>query len=238
MKIFIDIALEVGKKLIESGAEIQRAEDSVKRICKSSGAKNVSVFSIPSFILVSATTKDGEFVIRSKRIYFRELNLGKIDRYNALSRSICNKNDTCKWDNYYYNFFELTISVIFATGAFCIYFGGTFYDALFAGIAGIIITLFEKIKPKKLNVILSSFVDTFIAGTFAVLMIKLGASCNADKVIIGAIMLLIPGMSISNSIKDIILGDTIAGILTMIEAVFIALAIVLGFALSVILFGG
>lgn len=61
---------------------------------------------------------------------------------------------------------------------------------------------------------------------------------NADKIMTGTIMLLIPGMSIGSSIKDLMSGNLIAGILQFTEALMVALAIALGFSAAVLIFGG
>lgn len=54
----------------------------------------------------------------------------------------------------------------------------------------------------------------------------------------GTIMLLIPGMSVGNAMKDLMSGDLIAGILEITEAFVTAFAIVLGFAGALLLFNG
>ncbi len=65
----------------------------------------------------------------------------------------------------------------------------------------------------------------------------IGISTHPDKIMIGTIMLLIPGMSIGASMKDMMSGNLIAGILQLIEAIIIAFAITLGFSISLIIFG-
>ena len=60
---------------------------------------------------------------------------------------------------------------------------------------------------------------------------------HPDKIMIGTIMLLIPGMSIGSAMKDMMSGNPIAGILQLTEAVIVAFAIVLGFAVAIIIFG-
>ena len=69
-------------------------------------------------------------------------------------------------------------------------------------------------------------------------LVKLGAVERADEIIIGNIMLLIPGISFTTSLRDIFTGDTIAGILGFLEAVLGALAIAAGYFLAVFVFGG
>ena len=55
---------------------------------------------------------------------------------------------------------------------------------------------------------------------------------------IGNIMLLIPGMALTNSIRDLLCGDIVAGLLRLVESLLIALAIAAGYSIPLILLGG
>ena len=61
---------------------------------------------------------------------------------------------------------------------------------------------------------------------------------DVDKVLIGNIMLLIPGISFTNALRDLFVGDSIAGLLRTVEAILLALAIGAGYFLFVWLMGG
>ena len=61
---------------------------------------------------------------------------------------------------------------------------------------------------------------------------------KADKITIGNIMLLIPGISFTTSLRDIINGDTISGLVGISEAVIKAIAIAIGFAMVLVGMGG
>lgn len=50
---------------------------------------------------------------------------------------------------------------------------------------------------------------------------------------IGNIMLVIPGRQLTNSLRDMINGDTISGLLNMSEALMRAVFVAMGFALVV-----
>jgi uncharacterized membrane protein YjjP (DUF1212 family) len=54
---------------------------------------------------------------------------------------------------------------------------------------------------------------------------------------IGDIMLVIPGLQLTNSLRDMINGDMISGLLNMSEALLKAVAVAVGFA-GVIILGG
>jgi uncharacterized membrane protein YjjP (DUF1212 family) len=51
-------------------------------------------------------------------------------------------------------------------------------------------------------------------------------------------MLLIPGISLTNSLRDLIGGDTNSGLLRLAEAIVTALSIAIGFGLASAVFGG
>ena len=81
-------------------------------------------------------------------------------------------------------------------------------------------------------------ISSIIAGTVAVLSVPLGISVHIDKVMIGGIMLLIPGIAVTNSIRDMLAGDIGTGLLRFANSVMLAAAIACGFALPMILSGG
>ncbi len=57
---------------------------------------------------------------------------------------------------------------------------------------------------------------------------KLNICANLDKTIIGSIMLLVPGLTITNAIRDTIAGDLLSGITKAAEAFLVAISIAVG----------
>ncbi len=123
-----------------------------------------------------------------------------------------------------------------ATGAFCIYFGGNITDALFSGIAGIIIT-YIPYNRNSFNIFSKTLIESTLSGIISFIPSLIGINTHPDKIMIGTIMLLIPGMSIGSAMKDLMSGNLIAGILQLTEAIITALAITIGFAIALIIFG-
>ena len=60
---------------------------------------------------------------------------------------------------------------------------------------------------------------------------------HVDKIMIGDIMLLIPGLMATNAIRDILIGDTISGVMRFIEAMLLAAVLALGFIGAIFLIG-
>lgn len=222
-------------KTVENGGEISRAEETVFRICKSTGAENINIFIIPSLISVTVLLNDKE-ITTTRRIYKNDLNLGRLEEINSESRIMCSEKNTSRKINYNYPIIFTVLCVILATGSFCIYFGGTPAEALFSGIAGLMIT-YIPYNRSSFNIFSRTLIESTISGIISFIPVLLGFNARPDKIMIGTIMLLIPGMSIGSAIRDMMSGDLIAGILQLTEAIIIALAIALGFAVALLIFG-
>ena len=65
-----------------------------------------------------------------------------------------------------------------------------------------------------------------------------GLGGNVDMVMIGTIMLLVPGVSFGYALRDLMFGDTLSGTLKIIQAVLLATMIALGYSLAILLAGG
>lgn len=223
-----ETALEIGAKMIENGAEINRVEDTITRLLDSQKIKNSSVFCINSIIIISSGN-----TVYTKRIRRNDLNLFNIEQLNNQSRCICESRAFHKKENIYPLIIKV-ISILFATGSFCIYFGGTIADAVFAGVVGLIIS---SIKPIINTGFAKTFCDSVIAGILSYLPSFLFDNIHPDKIMIGTIMLSIPGLTVGNAMRDIMNSDILSGVIELIDAIFIALSIALGFSVAVLIFG-
>ena len=61
---------------------------------------------------------------------------------------------------------------------------------------------------------------------------------NLDKIIIGAFMGLVPGVAITNFMRDVLEGDLFAGITKLTESLLTATALALGAGIALSLLGG
>ena len=131
------------------------------------------------------------------------------------------------------------IGSMLAAFSFTLFFGGNIKDAFISLLIAVILNLYNRfMKSAHINSLINSFVSGFIIGVLAILLTKLGLCDNFDKIIIGDIMLLIPGLSMFISINDIFKGDTMSGLGRFTEGLFLALSIGAGVGLSLIMLGG
>lgn len=233
----LEIATYAGQILLESGAETYRVEETIGKIALAFGATDTETFATPTGIIVSFTYKNELYSI-VKRIKKRGIDLNKIDKINDLSRRI--QNNPVDLDELHltlkkihngqtYTEIHRYISSALIAGVFAVIYGGNIYD-FFAGLivgCGLnYITL--NLKILSLNTFFINCVGGAFAATIAILLSYIGITHNINETIIGSIMLLVPGVAITNAARDIIAGDILAGLTRASEAFLIAVSIAVG----------
>ena len=128
-----------------------------------------------------------------------------------------------------------TTKIIFGSlsaAFFSILFGGTFFDSISSFLVSIIVLVSTtKLNSSSVTFFISNFCGAAIASILSILLVKIGLGKNVDKIIIGSIMTLVPGVSITNAIRDTMSGDFISGLSRGMEAIVTALAIAFGVGL-------
>ena len=66
------------------------------------------------------------------------------------------------------------------------------------------------------------YIVSLITALATSILVRFGIGHNIDKIMIGEIMLVIPGIAMTNAIRDLLMGDTGSGILRFINSVIIA----------------
>ncbi len=241
--------LEILEMMVESGAEIYRVEESAMRICKAYGMGRADIFATTSNIIISVESNDGVIKTHTRRIGQIGTNIEKVHALNNLVRKLCSEQpeltqivDEIKRikETPTYKPFVIFIFYAIVAGSFYLFFGGRnaieFVISLFIGLlVGIIGNFFAKLNANKL---LIRFISSLFACSVAIICKNTGIISNIDHIIIGNIMTLIPGVGLTNSLRDLFAGDSISGVLRLIEAVLLALAIACGYIISVFIFGG
>lgn len=240
-------AMDIGEQMLISGAEVHRVEESISRICRAFGAVRVDVFIITSSMVVTVHTRGGETYTQTRRVTSTNTNYEKLHRLNQLSREICEKqlsaqeierrlNDAVNCSKFPLWLEFICYSVI--AGAFTLFFGGNIIEALVSLAVGAAVWSAAFFLDKIIsNNIFRKFFSTVIATLLTFLAVRFCWIANADMVIIGNIMPLIPGIGLTNALRDLFTGDSIAGLLRTIEAVLTALSIAAGYFLIAVLGG-
>lgn len=240
-KDVLGIILDIGRELLRSGAEINRTEDTIKRLALSFGAEKADVFVIYNSISATLCFNGEEYTSTRGFPASTSTDFLKLEKLNGLSRRCAKENMSVQELKNAFeeirsekgSYLKFAAGGALAAGSFALFFGGSLWDALTAAVFGVIIILFQKyfsaILPNKM---LYTFVSALVSGIGIILISKLVSVLNADKVIIGAIMLLVPGKGITNSARDILLGDTVSGAMKLLESLFLAGALAAGYLIA------
>ncbi len=243
----LDCMLEMGDLLLDCGAEIGRVEDTLSRVGHSYGAEQMSVFVIPSLISISMSFPDSESITETRRIHsFGNTDFYRLEKINAMSRE-CSVSPIpleelrARLDKVAHGhkpFFMVMVGSILGAGGFAVFFGGNLWDGLVAAcFAALIVLLQTRIGKTQLGVVASNLMVSFVIGLGVGLTVELIPALHMDKILIGDIMLLIPGLAMTNAIRNTLLGNTISGVVRLAESLIWAAALAGGFMVALVIVG-
>lgn len=244
-----ELAVTAGYCLLENGAETYRVEESAVRIITAYGVADCDVFAVPSCIIVTLTAlgENGEIqsFTRMKRIKERGTNLDRVSKINDICRNICKNTPACKSacrelcsmaQSPVYPFAVQVAATAAISFAFTLFFGGDLGGACWAVLCGVVLRLaMHGMERFDVNNFFANIGGSAIVAAAAFLGVALGISEGFDKIIIGTLMNLVPGVALTNSMRDIIAGDLLSGMTKLLEALMTAAAIALGSGISLYL---
>lgn len=237
-ELLLDLTIKLGHRLAMSGAETYRIEESITRILSAYGIQS-ETFAIPNCLTISIETLDGKPMTRMCRIGYHGNDLDSVERYSNLSRKICSETPTpgeaIAWlkeaDAAHLDYklpMYLAGNFLGALG-FGVFFGGTMIDGLCAGACGVLVGIITQIMNRlKVNPFFSTMTTAFVMAMAAYGLGSLHIADNTDMVIIGTLMLLMPGLIFTNAMRDIIFGDINSGINRIVQVIMIASAVAIG----------
>ncbi|MCO7176693.1 threonine/serine exporter family protein [Sporolactobacillus kofuensis] len=230
------VCVLTGKILLQNGAETYRVEDTMNRIANSYAVHHAQSFVTPTGIIFSIEDHD---VTQLVRINQRGTNLRKVTEVNTLSRRVA--QGEVSLNELYQLLRQIDRSTVayseplqifaaaVASSCFLLMFLGKWQDllpAFFAGGAGQAgMIYFHKLAKVKF---FSEFMSSIVIGMIALLSVRLGLGIEMNKIIIGAVMPLVPGVAITNAVRDIMAGDLVSGLSKSAEAGLTAFAIGIG----------
>lgn len=236
----MEACLLAGKIMLQSGAETYRVEDTMMRMALSFGIEETNSYVTPTGIIFSAVGNE-QTVTRFIRILERSTDLKKVTYVNSISRKVSDGEippnevlSRLKEIDSLDLTFPLKLQVAaasVASGCFLIMFNGAWNDFIPAMVSGGV-GYFSFINVHRLVPIrfFSEFLASFIIGLLSLFFVKIGWGGELDKIIIGSLMTLVPGLLITNALRDLIAGHLVSGLSKGAEAFLTAFAIGTGIA--------
>ena len=225
----VEYTLNIGRQMMECGAEAWRAENTMARIFRAYGLEVLDAHVIATQAAVTVKTPTGEHYTSTCMILPDKTgtDLGRLETLNAAARHICGapppleelplclKRPVARWS------WRELLGYLLGAGA----------------IGGVVYLMEQVRRVHQQNKIIYTVVACFLAGLLAQACVGIGFGVNLDLIMIGDIMLFIPGLVIVNGVREFFYADILTGLYRLVEALLIAGAIAAGYAVSLMMGG-
>jgi len=250
--LILDTAKKAAQLILQNGGETYRAEDTCRRICLSCGAEKVDVLSVTTGVVISvefdSPFSDANYIHTTvARVPFRTINLKGVEKTNQISRSLSEGKMSVEEANARFDkmindllipqrptFVKRCVDGLspgFASAFFTVLFGGGLLE-FFVSFAAAWITSFLASfwsEQLRLYTFINTLISSVISACVCILFTAIYPPLAYNTVIIGVIMPLVPGIAMTNAVRDTMNGDLVSGSVRLIEAILIAIAIAAGF---------
>lgn len=234
--------------ILENGGETYRAEETVERMCQGLGIPRVDVLALPTGLMLTVTLADDTTYSRIVRVHDRTTDLGRIDQCNAISRRVAsgqlgaadalNALHRLKKPKKEKRLLLVGASALSAA-SFTVMLGGGWTDFIVSFFCGALVQL---VIPPMRKMRMPPLISSMFAGALTTLMALAGRhllpGVTVEPVISGAIMPLLPGLAVTNAMRDTMRGDLVSGGARVVEAILSVMMLAAGIGLVLSMWGG
>ncbi len=230
------LGLTAGELMLRGGAEVCRVEDTVRRILCAVGADEADVIATPTGLYLTLSV-DGQLASAVRRVTNTAYDLNLVCAINEFSRSINSTTSpqaalttvlSLARQQEVYSPRLAAVAALLAGGSFTVLFGGTPVDSAVGGVGGLMVFWgIGKLGRLGVNRLVIDYCGGALGALNAVLM-SLVFPTGLQPTVIGAILILVPGVLLTNAVRDSISGDLLSGAARMVEALLVAIAVAAG----------
>ncbi len=231
-----------GRIILENGGETYRAEDTLARMGRAFGYADVEVFGIPSGLFISLTDENGQRETSVARIRKAGTHLLRVNEVNRISRQVaegcCTPAEALRQLRHaaamepYRPFWLPPLAAGISSAGFTWMYGGGFASAMVGLVCALLSQVIAQLLRRLWNsyvvsTLLSSAVCTFLP----LLYCRWVGIGTPEAIVAGALMPLLPGLSMTNAVQDTLRGDIVSGVAHGVSAILTA-ALIAGGALA------
>lgn len=241
----LQLALQTGQVLLESGANTARIEDAIVNVGLGLGADRMEAFVTPSGMIVTAASRQ-ETRTRVQRNLHSGVQLSKVIQVTNLVSAVTAGQlsrlqtgaelERIKQIPRSYSPWLTAVSVGIACSAFLVLFGGTWTEAAVVLITG---TLAQILRHFLLQARVGRLLCTSLVAALATFLALLCTSHwgLSEQTVAASLLLLVPGVPLISGTADLFRGDTLAGLARTSSALLTVIAGAVG-VWAVILLSG
>lgn len=232
------LSFKMGEALLKNGAEIFRVQETMERVARAYGIEEYNVYVLSNAIFANAVENGERVESKLRFIPGSTIHFGRVAGINQLSREIVHGDLSVSeagarlkeiTEIPYTRPLALVLSCGVGSACFSYLFGGSAFDALAAFICGVVLQLFLNLLDRRTaSKFITNLLSSAVVAICAVILFSLGLGGDLDKIIIGSIIRLVPGVALTTSIRDFLNGDYLSGTIRMIDAFLIGGCIAIG----------
>lgn len=225
-----------GLLLLQSGGETYRVEETVQRMGEGFGYSDTRAICMQTGVYISLGV-DGDYQTLVRRVTRRSTNLWRVDEVNRISRCVVqgtlNPSQTLEAlqkvaDLPPLPVWKATLLSGLAAGGFALMLGadaGAFAAATVTGAAIQLVAI--ALDRLELYLVLTHLLAGFVCAVL-VTWAHRWFGVAVEPAIAGALMPLLPGVAMTNAVRDTIRGDLLSGVTRGVEALLVAVLLAAG----------
>lgn len=236
--VVLKLAMDAAEIMLSNGAETNRVEETMEYILKTFTSYTVESFVTTTGIISTIEYSNDDILTMVRRIKKRSVNLEKVSLVNDLSRRLERKiitlDEAIVELEYIRNKspYKTPVRILIAgvcCASFSLMFGGYFLDTIGAFITGsLLFTCLNYFNKTKLSSFMINILGGCIVAISVLTLLHFNIGIYMDTMIISSIMILVPGVALTNAVRDVLAGDYLSGISRILDAVLVAVCIAIG----------
>lgn len=237
-KKVLDLTIAAGEILLHNGAEIFRVQETMIKIAEAYEIYSFNVYVISNGIFASVNEDGHMHSTDIRHVPLSPVHLGRVAAVNNLSREIVagkysieeafEELERIATIPYTSNTMQIVCAGV-GSACFCYIFGGDAYDSITSLLSGAALYIFLiGIAGRNISKIIMNILGSGLVTLCGLIFFSLGMGHNMDKIIIGSIIPLVPGVSLTNAVRDFFNSDYLSGTIRLIDALLIAFCIAVG----------
>jgi uncharacterized membrane protein YjjP (DUF1212 family) len=228
--------------MLSCGGEISRVEETVGHMARAYGVRRVDAYATPTGLSVSGEGSDGSMHTIVRRVPQTRNDLASVVAVNDLSRRASRGQVTLgeahlelqaiRSAQSPYGPGVTVAAASLASAALAMLSGGAAVDMLGAAVAGLVVqSVTAAIEHRGWGGFARSWAGGFLAAATATALQRVVPALSVHYAVVGAIMILVPGIAITNALRDIMGGQLVSGVARSAEALAVAIGVASGVGL-------
>ena len=241
----LDFCKELGKEMIVSGANIERVNHCVERVCHAYGLHDVTCANLSTRISISAKDEEKTYAHRQTDVPAQAINLERLKKLNNLSFAVV--RETPDPETLYdllhavksndFPWWFVMIGFVVAMAGLARIFCAGWQEILIVELNTLLLFGLSKLFSKvHINRIITNFISMFLCSLIAMGFHALGF-VNFYIVCITNAFFLIPGIPMVNCARNLLCGNEMNGAIDLLKVLLEVCSIVAGIAAAYAILG-